>query len=120
MADFPAQARRALANIPVAEALVPPMREAIGGIVEAEVQNGFTVTSNGAIHVNLVTEMTDVTPARSTGGSAGTATAPSATSSGAPAPTSTRSGRRSPPRAPPAAAATGAAPRRSTSTWAAR
>lgn len=63
MADIPAHAHRALANSPVAEALLPHMAQAITTIVEAEVQNGYTVTSDGAIHVNLVTEMPDVTPA---------------------------------------------------------
>jgi len=63
MADISADAHRAVANSPMAEALFPPMSQAITGIVDAEVQNGFTVTSDGAIHVNLVTEMPDVTPA---------------------------------------------------------
>jgi len=63
MADISADAHRAVTNSPMAEALLPPVAEAIGGIVDAEVQNGFTVTSGGAIHVNLVTEMPDVTPA---------------------------------------------------------
>ena len=62
MADISANAHRAVANSPVAEVLLPPMREAIGAIVDAEVQNGFTVTSDGAIHVNLLTELPDVTP----------------------------------------------------------
>ena len=56
-------ARRAVANSPMAQALLPPMAQAIGAIPEAEVQNGFTVTSDGAIHVNLATDMPDVTPA---------------------------------------------------------
>jgi len=63
MADISADAHRAVANSPMAEALFPPMAEAIGNIPDAEVQNGFTVTSGGAIHVNLVTEMPGVTPA---------------------------------------------------------
>lgn len=63
MADISADAHRAVANSPMAEPLLPPMAEAIGSILDAEVQNGFTVTSGGAIHVNLVTEMPDVTPA---------------------------------------------------------
>ncbi len=63
MADISADAHRAVANSPMAEALLPPMSEAIGAIVDAEVQNGFTVTSSRAIHVNIVTEMPDVTPA---------------------------------------------------------
>ena len=63
MADISADAHRALANSPVAEPLLPPMQQAIGHIINAEVQNGFTVTSDGAIHVNLVTEMPGVTPA---------------------------------------------------------
>jgi len=63
MADISADAHRAVANSPMAEALFPPMAEAIGSIVDAEVQNGFTLTSSGALHVNLVTEMPDVTPA---------------------------------------------------------
>ena len=63
MADVSADAHRAVANSPMAEALLPPMAEAINSIVDAEVQNGFTVTSDGAIHVNLVTEMPGVTPA---------------------------------------------------------
>ncbi len=63
MADISADAHRAVANSPMAEELFPPMAQAITGIIEAEVQNGFTVTSDGAIHVNLVTEMPGVTPA---------------------------------------------------------
>jgi hypothetical protein len=63
MADISADAHRAVANRPMAEELFPPMSQAITGIADAEVQNGFTVTSDGAIHVNLVTEMPDVTPA---------------------------------------------------------
>jgi len=63
MADISADAHRAVANSPMAEALFPPMAEAIGNIADAEVQNGFTITSDGAMHVNLVTEMPDVTPA---------------------------------------------------------
>ena len=63
MADISADAHRAVANSPMAEALFPPMSQAINGIADAEVQNGFTVTSDGAIHVNLTTEMPGVTPA---------------------------------------------------------
>jgi hypothetical protein len=63
MADISADAHRAVANSPMAEALLPAMPEAIASIVDAEVQNGFNVTSSCAIHVNLVTEMPDVTPA---------------------------------------------------------
>ena len=63
MADISADAHRAVANSPMAEALFPAMAQGIGAIVDAEVQNGFTVTADGAIHVNLVTEMPDVTPA---------------------------------------------------------
>jgi hypothetical protein len=63
MAGVAEDARRAVANSPMAEALLPPMADAIGAIPDAEVQNGFTVTSDGAIHVNLVTEMPGVTPA---------------------------------------------------------
>ena len=63
MADISADAHRAVANSPMAEALLPSMAEAIGSITDAEVQNGFTVTSGGAIHVNLVTDMPGVTPA---------------------------------------------------------
>ena len=62
MADISAEAHRAVANSPMAEELFPPMTQAIGSITDAEVQNGFTVTSDGAIHVNLVTEMPMVTP----------------------------------------------------------
>jgi hypothetical protein len=63
MADISADAHRAVANSPMAEALFPPMAQAIGNIPDAEVQNGFTITSGGAMHVNVVTEMPDVTPA---------------------------------------------------------
>ena len=63
MADISPAAYRAVANSPMAEALLPPMAQAIGSIVDAEVQNGFTVTSDGAIHVSIVTEMPDVSPA---------------------------------------------------------
>jgi len=63
MADISPDAYRAVANSPMAEELFPPVSQAIGSIVDAEVQNGFTVTAAGAIHVNLVTEMPDVTPA---------------------------------------------------------
>ena len=63
MADISADAHRAVANSPMAEALFPAMAEAIGNIPDAEVQNGFTITSNGAMHLNLVTEMPAVTPA---------------------------------------------------------
>lgn len=62
MADISADAHRALANSPMAEALFPPRDRAIGAIVDAEVQNGFSVTSAGAIRVNIVTEMPGVTP----------------------------------------------------------
>ena len=62
MADISPDAHRAVANSPMAEALFPPMSQAITSIVDAEVQNGFTVTPDGAIHVNLVTEMPGVTP----------------------------------------------------------
>ena len=57
MADIPVQAHRALANSPMAEPLLPPRAEAITSIAAAEVQNGFTVTADGAIHVNITTEM---------------------------------------------------------------
>ena len=63
MAGISAEAHRAIANSPMAEPLLPPMAEAINAIVDAEGQNGFTVTSDGAIHVNVVTEMPGVTPA---------------------------------------------------------
>ncbi|MGI9163063.1 MAG: DAPG hydrolase family protein [Mycobacterium sp.] len=63
MADISADAHRAVANSPMAEGLFPAMAQGIGSIVDAEVQSGFTVTADGAIHVNLVTEMPDVTPA---------------------------------------------------------
>ena len=62
MADISADAHRAVANSPMAEALFPPMAQAIGNIPDAEVQNGFTIASDGAMRVNLVTEMPDVTP----------------------------------------------------------
>ena len=62
MADIPVQAHRALANSPMAEPLLPPRAEAITSIAAAEVQNGFTVTADGAIHVNITTEMPGVTP----------------------------------------------------------
>ena len=62
MADISADAHRAVANSPMAEALFPPMADAIGNIPDAEVQNGFTLPSEGAMRVNLVTEMPDVTP----------------------------------------------------------
>ena len=62
MADISADAHRAVANSPMAEALFPPMADAIGNIPDAEVQNGFTIASDGAMRVNLVTEMPDVTP----------------------------------------------------------
>lgn len=62
MADISADAHRAVANSPMAEELFPPMAEAIGSIVDAEVQNGFAVASSGEVYVNLVTEMPDVTP----------------------------------------------------------
>ena len=41
MADISADAHRAVANSPMAEALFPPMADAIGNIPDAEVQNGF-------------------------------------------------------------------------------
>ena len=63
MADISAGAYRALANGPMAQPLLPPMADAINSIPEAEVQDGFSVTSDGAIHVNLTTEMPGVTPA---------------------------------------------------------
>ena len=62
MADISADAHRAVANSPMAEALFPPMAQALGNIPDAEVQNGFTIASDGAMRVNLVTEMPDVTP----------------------------------------------------------
>lgn len=63
MGDISADAHRAVANSPMAEELLPPMAQSIGSIVDAEVQNGFTVTTDGAIHVNIATEMPGVTPA---------------------------------------------------------
>ncbi|MEI6373985.1 MAG: hypothetical protein WCP26_09395 [Actinomycetes bacterium] len=63
MADISADAHRAVAHSPMAEELFPPMVEAIGSIVDAQVQNGFTVASSGEVRLNLVTEMPDVTPA---------------------------------------------------------
>lgn len=63
MADISADAHRAVANSPLAEALFPPMADAIGNIPDAEVQNGFTITSDGAMHVNILTKMPGVTPA---------------------------------------------------------
>jgi hypothetical protein len=63
MADISVDAHRAVANSPMAEELFPPMAQAIAAIADAEVQNGFTVTSEGAIHVNISTEMPGVTPA---------------------------------------------------------
>ena len=63
MNDISADAHRALANSPMAHELFPPMSEAIRAIPDAEIQNGYTLTANGAMHVNLVTEMPDVTPA---------------------------------------------------------
>ena len=63
MAGASEDARRAVANSPMAEALLPPMTQAIGSIPDAEVQNGFTVTADGAIHVNLATDLPGVTPA---------------------------------------------------------
>ena len=62
MADIPEQAYRALVNSPMAEPLLPPMAEAINAITTTDVQNGFTVTAGGAIHVNITTEMPGVTP----------------------------------------------------------
>ena len=63
MADISAEAHRAVANSPMAEELFPPMEQAVGSITDAEVQNGFTITTDGAMHVNLATEMPEVTPA---------------------------------------------------------
>ena len=63
MAEIPAHALRALSDSPVAEALMPRMPEAVNDIVGSPIQNGYTVTTEGAIHVNLTTEMPDVTPA---------------------------------------------------------
>ncbi len=62
MADISADAYRAVANSPMAHELFPPMREAIASVVDAEVQNGYTITPTGAMHVNLSTQMPDVTP----------------------------------------------------------
>lgn len=63
MADISAAAHRALGNGPIAQPLLPPMTDAIASIPDAEVQDGFCVTSDGAIHVNVTTEMPGVTPA---------------------------------------------------------
>ena len=63
MADISADAHRAVAHSPMAEELFPPMVEAIGSIVDAQVQNGFTVASSGEVRLNLATEMPHVTPA---------------------------------------------------------
>ncbi len=62
MAGITDDARRAVANSPMAEPLFPPMAKAIGAIVDSPVQSGYTLTGSGAIHVNLLTEMPDVTP----------------------------------------------------------
>ena len=62
MADISADAHRAVANSPMAHELFPPVHEAALTIVESEVQNGFTITATGAMHVNLLTEMPEVTP----------------------------------------------------------
>jgi hypothetical protein len=39
------------------------MSEAVHDIAGSPIQNGYTVTRDGAIHVNLTTQMPDVTPA---------------------------------------------------------
>ena len=62
MAEIPDHALRALSDSPVAEALMPRMPEAVNDIVDSRIQNGYTVNRDGAIHVNLTTEMPDVTP----------------------------------------------------------
>ena len=120
MADISADAHRAVANSPLAEALLPSKDDAIGSIIDAEVQNGFTVTSAGAIHVNLVTEMPGVTPAMIDWWFGWHATAQSATSSGIPSRMCTPSGQRSHPTGPSGAPATSDSHHRSTSTSAAR
>lgn len=62
MAEIPAHDLRALSVSPVAEALMPRMPEAVNDIVDSRLQNGYTVDRDGAIDVNLTTEMPDVAP----------------------------------------------------------
>jgi hypothetical protein len=62
MADLSSVALQAVANSPVAESLMAPMDQAVRAIEDAEVQSGWTITSAGAAHVNLLTELPGVTP----------------------------------------------------------
>jgi len=63
MGELSLEAQRALLRGPVAEPLVPPMREAVKDIAGAEIQSGFTLTGEGALHLALRTDLPDVTPA---------------------------------------------------------
>lgn len=62
MADLSPDALQAVANSPVAEPLLPAMPEAVADIEGAAIQNGWTLTSDGAAHINLLTPMPGVTP----------------------------------------------------------
>lgn len=62
MAELSPGALQAVANSPVAEVLLPSMTDAVGDIEGAEIQSGWTITSDGAAHINLLTEMPGVTP----------------------------------------------------------
>jgi hypothetical protein len=62
MADLSPSALQAVANSPVAEDLLPPMLEAVQDIEGAPIQDGYTLTSDGAAHINLLTPMPGVTP----------------------------------------------------------
>ena len=64
MAPLPPEALQAVANSPMAEPLLPPMAAAVAaGLEHAEIESGWTLTSDGAAHVNLLTSMPGVTPA---------------------------------------------------------
>ncbi|HVV87502.1 MAG TPA: hypothetical protein VHE35_30885 [Kofleriaceae bacterium] len=63
MGPLPGGAREALLRGPLAEPRLPPMADAIGALVDAEVEDGFALTAGGAMHLALRTELPGVTPA---------------------------------------------------------
>lgn len=62
MGPLTPQALEALARGPVAEPRIPGL-EGVAGVRDAELESGFTLTSTGALHVALSTDLPGVTPA---------------------------------------------------------
>lgn len=59
VAPLPEHVREAIAHGPIAAPLLPR----VGATATDEVENGYAIAHDGALHVALVTEMPDVTPA---------------------------------------------------------